>query len=400
MEYALLLNICERFSTVFHIPFRIYKKNVLLRNLIPGDYPLSAFEKPFETFLENPRPVQSTVTECRQQLGFVRLEESDLAAGVGPVCLTRVTEDNVLPLLKRDGLPEDLASGLTAYLNAIPCFSDSGFDGFLKLLYSVFNGAVYEDRNYTEKDLESYSVLIDRDLTKMNEDILNGDKSRHPSQDIEQEMLFYITNGMVEKLKKADFMKAAGTMGITAADTSRALKNAVIISNTLCCRAAIKGGVPPETAYGIAEINARRIEQCRTTSELEKLSKALRIDYCTRVHNIRYGEANNLVTVRATRYIRDHIYGKITLQDIADDQNVSVSYISTRFKADMGISVVDYVNRLKVEEAQYLLRFTDNPLSMISNSLSFSSQSYFQNIFKKYAGCTPAEYRQNEKRLS
>jgi AraC-like DNA-binding protein len=55
----------------------------------------------------------------------------------------------------------------------------------------------------------------------------------------------------------------------------------------------------------------------------------------------------------------------------------------------------DYINRQKIEEAKNLLAFSDRSLSEISSYLCFSSQSYFQNLFKKYEGITPLQYRQS-----
>ena len=49
--------------------------------------------------------------------------------------------------------------------------------------------------------------------------------------------------------------------------------------------------------------------------------------------------------------------------------------------------------RCRLEEAKSLLTYSDKTLSEISTYLCFSSQSYFQNIFKKKYGITPLKYR-------
>ncbi|MDE6963676.1 MAG: helix-turn-helix domain-containing protein, partial [Lachnospiraceae bacterium] len=51
--------------------------------------------------------------------------------------------------------------------------------------------------------------------------------------------------------------------------------------------------------------------------------------------------------------------------------------------------------RCKLEEARALLAYTDKSLSEISHYLCFSSQAYFQNVFKKKFGITPGEYRRH-----
>lgn len=55
----------------------------------------------------------------------------------------------------------------------------------------------------------------------------------------------------------------------------------------------------------------------------------------------------------------------------------------------------DFIMRCKLEEAKSLLAYTDKSISEISNYLCFSSQAYFQNVFKKKFGITPNEYRKH-----
>ncbi|MFA2693852.1 helix-turn-helix domain-containing protein [Bacillus mycoides] len=60
-----------------------------------------------------------------------------------------------------------------------------------------------------------------------------------------------------------------------------------------------------------------------------------------------------------------------------------------------------YIQSEKIKEAKKPLILTDYPISDISNSLNFSTQSYFTKIFNCYTSFTPLQYRkQNEGRLS
>ena len=67
--------------------------------------------------------------------------------------------------------------------------------------------------------------------------------------------------------------------------------------------------------------------------------------------------------------------------------------LSLRFKAEMGMGIPEYVHREKLREAEYLLRHTGYSLSEITSYLNYPSQSYFTQIFKKYRGLTPQQYR-------
>ncbi|MCM1223446.1 MAG: helix-turn-helix transcriptional regulator, partial [Lachnospiraceae bacterium] len=56
-------------------------------------------------------------------------------------------------------------------------------------------------------------------------------------------------------------------------------------------------------------------------------------------------------------------------------------------------SVGEYVTECRMREAKMLLKYTDKSLAEISEYLHFSSQPYFQNVFKNMYGVTPAKYR-------
>ena len=61
------------------------------------------------------------------------------------------------------------------------------------------------------------------------------------------------------------------------------------------------------------------------------------------------------------------------------------------------MSIVSFIHTEKMKLAKKMLLFTDYSLGEISAYLSFSSQSYFQSIFKKMERMTPKEFKNREK---
>lgn len=78
---------------------------------------------------------------------------------------------------------------------------------------------------------------------------------------------------------------------------------------------------------------------------------------------------------------------------LADTLYMSRGYLCEKFKKESGTTLSDFILATKTEEAQRLLIHTDKPISAISEYLGFSSQSHFNNAFKKYTGITPKRYR-------
>ena len=83
----------------------------------------------------------------------------------------------------------------------------------------------------------------------------------------------------------------------------------------------------------------------------------------------------------------------ITVEAMAKEFYMSRSYLSKRFKAESNITLTDFILNRKTEEAKYLLRYTDKPLTDISLYLGFSSPGHFSRVFRKYASMSPSDYR-------
>ena len=73
---------------------------------------------------------------------------------------------------------------------------------------------------------------------------------------------------------------------------------------------------------------------------------------------------------------------------------MSRPYLSARFRDETGETLTVFILKEKVEEAKRLLRYSDKTFSVIGSYLGFSSPGHFTQIFKKYTGRTPTEYRE------
>ncbi|NMM64084.1 helix-turn-helix transcriptional regulator [Clostridium sp. P21] len=77
---------------------------------------------------------------------------------------------------------------------------------------------------------------------------------------------------------------------------------------------------------------------------------------------------------------------------------ISPNYLSTIFNEKNGMSLKDYINKLRIEKAKVYLEETDMKISDISKKIGYSQLSYFGSIFKKMENCTPNGYRAKFKR--
>lgn len=85
----------------------------------------------------------------------------------------------------------------------------------------------------------------------------------------------------------------------------------------------------------------------------------------------------------------------LNLKLLANAFCISVSYLQHTFKAQTGYSIIDYLNRTRIEHAARLLSETDLHISEISEKVGFPDYNYFSRVFKKYKNVTPTKFRKS-----
>ncbi len=83
----------------------------------------------------------------------------------------------------------------------------------------------------------------------------------------------------------------------------------------------------------------------------------------------------------------------LTLNSIADEVRVSASYLSNKFKEEVGINFIKYLNGLRIKKAKELLHDITLKVFMVSDRVGYEDVRYFSRIFRKYTGYTPTEYQ-------
>lgn len=95
-------------------------------------------------------------------------------------------------------------------------------------------------------------------------------------------------------------------------------------------------------------------------------------------------------------YVNNHLDAEnLSLKWIAENYLfISVGYLSKQFVKEEGERFSDYLNRIRMVEAQKLLLLYNNDnIKNIAKQVGFGNNPhYFSQVFKKYAGCTPSEY--------
>lgn len=95
----------------------------------------------------------------------------------------------------------------------------------------------------------------------------------------------------------------------------------------------------------------------------------------------------------ACRFAAENFEQPIQLCDMALNVNLSAGFFHKVFKEIKGITPTEYITKIRLEAAKDMLKRTNISLSEIAVSCGFSSQSYFNYVFKKYTNLTPKSFR-------
>ncbi|WP_135549889.1 helix-turn-helix transcriptional regulator [Paenibacillus cymbidii] len=98
------------------------------------------------------------------------------------------------------------------------------------------------------------------------------------------------------------------------------------------------------------------------------------------------------------RYIGEHYGETITLSGVAGHFYLNASYVSRMFKQTTGFTFSEYVNHLRIVEAQRLLRETGDNVIRVAERVGFDSIAHFGRVFKQIVGASPLQYRKTAER--
>jgi len=107
----------------------------------------------------------------------------------------------------------------------------------------------------------------------------------------------------------------------------------------------------------------------------------------------RLSDSRKSALAKIQSYIRDHLESDVSLQTIADHVHFHPVYLSKLYKQETGETLSDYINRVRMEKAVYLLKETGHKIYEISRQVGYEN-TYFVKLFKKQFGMTPQEFRE------
>ncbi len=279
---------------------------------------------------------------------------------------------------------ERIRSGIKKYLNVSACFSASKVCHDISKLSQAYREAdlMLKDKFYKGKN----SIFI--------EDAAKKSKDGFLCLDIRDE------RDLTSALRELDCEKVKQLIdGIF----DRILNNRLGSKSTqMICAELINivNKVTKETGLEISQIYTNEeipynmMQKYETIVDIKEWIMGLYEKLISILRKMKLGDKYSEITKKVIEYVNKNFKKDISQSEIAEFLGVSNSYISRIFKEDCGIGFVEYLNRIRVENAKNLIENGELKFKEIVAKVGFNNYNYFFRVFKEVVGMTPLEYEQ------
>ncbi|MDS1030191.1 PocR ligand-binding domain-containing protein [Bacillota bacterium LX-D] len=169
---------------------------------------------------------------------------------------------------------------------------------------------------------------------------------------------------------------------------ARTLELMVILS-----RAAIEGGAMLKTVLALNSEYVKQFSELKSSEDIfQWIDKAI-LSFVAAVEEGK--DVRNLQVVqRAGDYMRNNYSKKIAVEDVAQAVYLSPCHLSKIFKQELGCTIMEFLTKIRIEEAKKLLRNPQYNVIQVADELGFKDPGYFTKVFKRSEGITPSQYRE------
>lgn len=328
---------------------------------------------------------------------FFLLPDAPRCMVVGPYLSIRPSPQQILETAERFSLSPARARLLEEFYPTLPYIADSS--PFYAMAYCLCEALWGRQVQVQQLSLDDELAAAGPSLPQREADLPALMQRLENRYHLEDELMGAIAEGDRRKLRQlldgTDFQISVEPR---LSDPVRNLKNYCVILNTLCRKAAQRGGVHPVYLDDLSRTYAARIEELPTTGDAQPLVLQMADRYCLLVqqHSLR-GASRPVQT--AILYVRQHLAEPLNLRTLAQVLHCNASYFSARFKKETGQTVTEFILQERMRLAANLLATTQLQVQTVAQYCGFLDTNYFSRVFRQTAGCSPSEYRKRGQAL-
>ena len=379
-----LLKLIKSVHVISHLPIYVFNQDFHLEHLfvadrvqvLPYDFTQYCCSDPSSTFL-----FSGILDEA-----FITYSYSDTILIIGPFTTSRLTNTIIQNRVHSYTEDSNLQLFLSQYLELLPYFSLGDVRDFLIHLNFLFSGN--SECPYSE-DLHLQVCKNKFLLTqeKLKEHDWRAFQPDYYTYRYEEQILALVQSGNTKQLRES---LAELSNSVIPDNAESPLRSEIIILEKLSSL-AIQSGYDISDTYRLRNFYIRLIE------EKEKLIDVLYVRDCAIIHftELMHHFVNkdfSPLVKSVMQHIGLNLYTVLKVSDISKSFFVSEATLSSRFKKETGLSVIEYIHKRKISEAKLLLRAGLSP-SEVATTLCYYDYAHFAHTFKRISGVTPRAFQ-------
>lgn len=305
---------------------------------------------------------------------------------IGPVLITNTSEHYIREQMHRKHVSVQSQKMFFDILNTIPEVPSNNFSQLGVMFHYVI----------TKERIHVTDILFQTHIDEQSQPETSSFAGRHASYAYELHIAQQIERGNIhykDSLEKQPPIIGYSTGKLCPDDPLRQAKDEMIVYTTIASRAAIHGGFAAENAYELSDRYIQRIENCNTITDAYAVGAEMFHDYIHKVYTVQHQHNYSPLVNNFIQLLDNNLLKKRPLSKVAAALGYSEYYLTARFKEETGQTVADYLKKQKIEYAKQELLIPGSNIAQVSQTLNFSTPSYFSSVFKKLTGVTPGEYK-------
>ncbi|MCI2774389.1 AraC family transcriptional regulator [Staphylococcus petrasii] len=313
---------------------------------------------------------------------------------VGPYLITRPSEKECHYLLQKNNLGVDKIDALKHYLLTIPLCQQTQVDKTTRLAFKFLKGKTnYKSIKPIDFNFHISSTNFSEEAEQYNF-TLNQLEKRY---ELENKFLTEVANGNAAEALKYYRLTFAQITGIRRGhDLFVTTKYFAYLMNALCRKVIERSGVNLLTVDAISGKYATIIDEETSIEGIEKLTLVMIEEYANATLISKSKKYSTKIN-KVIQYMELHLSYEITLDNLAQIIEWSPSYLSRRFKKEVGQTISQFLTKLRVQKSEDLLKNTEMTMEEIAHYIGFKQQSYFTACFKNIHHISPKQYRKLNK---
>jgi two-component system response regulator YesN len=268
-------------------------------------------------------------------------------------------------------------------------------ENFIKLRVSIGISCLHNVSHITTAYNESLDALA-MNFYNLNEVyIYSYSLNKHKTQNYN--LVEKYNNDIISKIYSGDYEDAmllvSNLFEVYKKDNEPVeyVKVSSIFLVSLCFRMLINNNLNLSNSLENEDYIYKKIQSSKTINSLYILiSKFIKL--VTELLSNNEKQHNYLIS-ETIKFIRKNYNKDINLKAIAENIHINSCYLSRLYKKETGESIIDSLNKLRIEKAKELLKDPTKKVFEVAFSVGIEDAAYFTHVFIKYTGISPKEYR-------